>query len=92
MYLSIRYRSGMALMLLAVVALATPAFADDQAASNETQGTGSQPEKKENKDNLQEVLITGTNIRENISDISVPTALPLTVIDAGAIAVKAPKA
>src|SRR4029077_1368703 len=67
-----------------VVAWSAPAVADQASSPNEAQNTVPQPEKKEKekKEKVQEILVTGSLIKENISDISVPTALPLTVVTA----------
>lgn len=89
MYLGCRF----AFMCLATVtvALVTPAVADQAPGTNEAQNTVPQPEKKEKKEKLQEVLVTGSLIKENISDISVPTALPLTIVTADDIAQQGPQ-
>src|SRR5215469_923960 len=82
---------------VATLAIATSTVADQASAPNEAQSTVSQSEKqekkekKEKKENLQEVLVTGSLIKENISDISVPTALPLTVVTADDIARQGPQ-
>jgi iron complex outermembrane receptor protein len=78
---------------MVVAAWTTPAVADQASAPNEAQSTVLQPEKKEKekKEKVQEVLVTGSLIKENISDISVPTALPLTVVTADDIAQQGPQ-
>jgi iron complex outermembrane receptor protein len=73
-----RCRSAWIGVALAITALAMPAFAQQTGASQEA-STGPQPEKKE-ASKLEEVTVTGTLIKENLTDISVQSALPLTII------------
>lgn len=75
--------------------LSIPAWSQQAQSASGSQTTVPQPENKEGKakkkEELQEVVVTGSNIKENISDISVQAALPLTVLSSEDIARQGPQ-
>ncbi len=76
---------------LATAALPISAFAQQADTSPETPSTVAQPEKKKvpkPKEELQEVVVTGSNIRTDVSEVA---ALPLTIVTADQIANKGPQ-
>ncbi len=79
-------------LTLAATVLSAPVGAQqtqssDQAASTVPQ-TETEKEKKEKKEKLEEVIVTGTNIRLDVSEAA---ALPLTVLSADDIAKQGPQ-
>ena len=76
---------------LATAALPICVFAQQADTSPETPSTVTQPEKKKvpkSKEELQEVVVTGSNIRTDVSEVA---ALPLTIVTADQIANKGPQ-
>jgi iron complex outermembrane recepter protein len=82
---------------LATAALSTPAFSQQADSSTGAQSAGPQSPAEQDKkakkesDELAEITVTGSNIREHITDISVQSALPITVISADEIAQQGPQ-
>jgi iron complex outermembrane recepter protein len=75
---------------LVTTALATPTYAQQTSAPPETSNVPP-PDKKDNS-KLEAITVTGTLIKENITDISVQSALPLTIITNEEIAQQGPQA
>ena len=72
--------------VLVTSGLALPALG--QQSSNESQSTVPQQAEKEKKEKLETVIVTGSNIRTDVSEVS---ALPLTVVSAEEIAKQGPQ-
>jgi len=70
---------------VAIFALSPPVFAQQAATPQEVPSPAPQPEAKP-KHTLEEVVVTGSNIPTNMTDISVQAAQPLTIITSNDIA------
>src|SRR5450432_1923212 len=92
--MSIKYATRYAWIVFAIAtpALFVPALAQQSQSqsqsSSESQGTTPQQPEKEKKEKLQTVVVTGSNIRTDVSDVA---ALPLTVVTADDIAKQGPQ-
>ena len=89
--MSINYatsRSAWIGFALATTALFVPALAQQSQSSSESQGTLPQQPEKEKKEKLETVVVTGSNIRTDVSDVA---ALPLTIVTADDIAKQGPQ-
>ena len=77
-------------LTLAATVLSAPVGAQQTPSSNQAPSTVPQTEKekKEKKEKLEEVIVTGTNIRLDVSEVA---ALPLTVVSADDIAKQGPQ-
>jgi iron complex outermembrane receptor protein len=84
-----RFKSAWIAIAFATTALAMSTNAQQTAAPPQASNVP-QPEKKDNA-KLEEISVTGTLIKENIGDISVQSALPLTVISSAEIAEQGPQ-